>query len=357
MLPFHKRSRVNDSIEIGTDELEAIELPQVRPPSSRPSYVARPSLSFARHNDDDEMTIIRMDKRPSSVPPPSARSAPLPRFPRSAPPPVIDNYRDVPRYDQEDVTMLHPTSQSRPLLAMQSARHEVPPPPSSRVLADAPRSVRAVDAGTSSSSHPPPDMSMSISSVNDLSKLRRPTMGWAAGLVVAGAFAGIIGAFVARGEGLAAAASLVDPSAPQHATADVTRVAAAQPQAAQLAQTQVAPQAPVAIAPGAAVQAQASQKPAAPSCNVDATPKVETKEPVKVVVEKIEHVAPAPVQHVAYVAPVVHRSEPVEARASAPPAISKPAPVARAAARKDDVESASAADALAKAQLEAALSR
>jgi hypothetical protein len=343
VLPFHKRSRVNSSIEIGTDELEAIELPRARPPSVRPSYIARPSISFA-HNDDDEMTVIRMDKRPSSSPPPSSRSMQMPRIPRSSPPPVFER----PRYDHEDVTMLHPSSSSRPLLAM-SAHHEVPPPPSSRLLDDAPRSSFAVDAGSSAQRAVDLSMTSSSSGSTDLSQLRRPTMGWAAGLVVAGVFAGIIGAFVARGEGLAAAASLVDPSS--HAvTADVSHALGAQPQTVQ-AQPQA--QAPVAIAAGAAAPQVASPKPAAPSCNADAAPvvaKVETKEVAPKVVEKI--VVAAPVQHVAYVAPVRH-----EVR-EAPVAPVAPVARARASSRHgDDMESASAADALAKAQLDAALSR
>ncbi len=354
MLPFHKRSRVNSSIEIGTDELEAIELPQVRPPSSRPSYIARPSISFAHHNDDDEMTVIRMDKRLSSSPPPSSRSLSMqvPRFPRSAPVPSFER----PRYDHEDVTLLHPHSSSRslPFNGTLRSASEIPPPPSSRLLEEAPRSAVAVDAASSSLQRAV-DLSMSVSSVNDLSKLRRPTMGWATGLVVAGVFAGIIGAFLARGEGLAAAASLVDPSAQSHVAADVSHVAQTQNVQAQPVQVQ----APIAIAAGAAAPPQqASQKPAAPSCNADATPaKVEVKEAApKIVVERVvEHVAP--VVHYAAPPPVVHRSEPTTVAVAAPPAVTRPAAVRASARKGDDMESASAADALAKAQLDAALSR
>ncbi len=342
MLPFHKRSRANSSIEIGDDEVEAIELPRVRPPSVRPSYVMRPQLSFAR-NDDEEMTVIRMDKRPSSSPPPSSRSLQDVRIPRNPPPSFA-------RYDSDEPTMLHPSSSSRPLLSMSS----FPPPPSSRVLDDSPRPSAAVDASASSAQRAV-DLSMTSSSSGsaDLSQLRRPSMGWAAGLVVAGVFAGIVGAFIARGEGLAAAASLVDPS--QHVTADVSRVAAP----AQV-ETKHAEAAPIALAAGVATPQPVSQtqKPAAPSCNVDATPvaPVAKVESPKVVERVVERVAP-PVQRVAP-PPVTRHAEPAQVAAAAPPpAITKPA--ARAASRRggDDMESASAADALAKAQLDAALSR
>lgn len=370
MLPFHKRARANSIIEIGTEELEAVELPNVRPPSVRPGAFAsvRPSsapmfpsnASSRRYNDYDaeEMTVVRMDKRVSTSPPPRMQLEPT-RIPYSPPP----------RFDRDDEpTQAYPQS-SRPLLSMQSQKaprsvivdqtHETPPPPvSSRILPESPRSAAAVDASSSSSHLRALDMTASLSGSTDISKLRRPTMGWGVALVAVGVFAGIITAFVARGEGLATAAAFIDPS--HQVTADVAKAAGAQVQAQ--------PQATVEsqLKPGAGTVVVQS-KPAAPSCDANAVPaaKVE-KETAKVEapVAKIEKPVEKPVAH--YVAPVVvHHVEvqreaapAVVAQAAPPPAITKPAVVKPAKhASSNDMESASAADALAKAQLEAALSR
>jgi hypothetical protein len=366
MLPFHKRARANSIMEIGSEELEAIELPNVRPPSVRPGAFAsvRPSSApmFRRRYDSydaEEMTVVRMDKRVSTSPPPRMQlHQEVPRIPYSPPP----------RFDRDDEpTQAYP---SRPLLSMHAHHsprsvivdqtHETPPPPvSSRVLPESPRSAAAVDAASSAHVRAV-DMSMtaSLSGSTDISRLRRPTMGWATALVAVGVFAGIITAFVARGEGLATAAAFIDPS--HQVTADVVKASnamGAQPQQvqAQPADTQLKPGAGTVVV---------QSKPAAPSCDANAAPvaKVE-KETAKVEapVAKVEK----PVVHVAYVAPVAHHVEVqheapavVAQVAAPPPAITKPAVVKPAKhASGNDMESANAADALAKAQLEAALSR
>lgn len=390
MLPFHKRSRMSNasgSIEIDSDDLEAVEIPSVRPPSVRPGgYAPRHSLA----SFDDEMTVVRVDKRVSTSPPPRAAYQ-MPRIPQSYAPNFDEYDRQAAaaerrRRADEEPTLLHPNSTSqRPLLSMNGPRsvivdqepprsrrvmqHEVPPPPPSRAMVDeAPRSARAVDASSSSAHVRAVDMSMTSSSSGstDVSKLRRPSMGWAAGLVVVGVFAGLIAAVVARGDGLSAVASLVDPS---HVTADVAKAAAVQPQ--------VGAAMPGAVAmPGAAAPQQteqASAKPAAPSCNADAVApvkavaKVEAPAPKQVVVVKadaapavayaapvVHHEAPAPVVH-HEAAPVVHHDAPV---AAAAPITHPAAPVVHASRHHgDEMESANAADALAKAQLDAALSR
>lgn len=384
MLPFHKRSRMNSAIEIGTDELEAIELPRVRPPSVRPAPARRAfsSSSFG----DDEMTIVRVDRRVSTSPPPRAAVV-MPRIPPSIAPRFDEpemrrpafRASDEPvfprrRYADDEPTTLHPSSTSqRPLLSMTtpSARtiiveeelapvrhrhHEVPPPPppSSRALLDdSPRSSVAVDAGASSSQLRAADLSMT-SSLTGSADIRKPGFLRAATFVAFGVFAGLVAAFAAHGDGLSTIASLVDPS---HVSADVAHNAVAvQPQQ----------QAPVAMMPGAgaAQPQQAVAKPAAPSCNADAVPAakpVEQKVERKVVV--VEEAAPAkveakPVVQRVYVAAPVHH-EPAPARvAAATPVISHPA-APRVSRRHggDEMESASAADALAKAQLDAALSR
>jgi hypothetical protein len=376
MLPFHKRARANSIMEIGSEELEAVELPAVRPPSVRPgAYAARPSSApmFPRRKydayDAEEMTVVRMDKRASTSPPPrvelaagqSQRQLELeqPRIPYNRMPRFEEPEQQRPSYGRSFDRDDEPTQMygSRPLLSMQSQvpsgrsvivdqTHETPPPPvSSRLLPDAPRSAAAVDPASSAHVRAV-DMSMtaSLSGSTDIANLRRPTMGWATALVAVGVFAGIITAFVARGEGLATAAAFVDPS--HQVTADITKAAGAQVQAQpQAVETQ--------LKPGAgAVVVQSSQKPAAPSCDATVVaPKVEAP----VVVARVEK----PVVQHTYVAPVVHHVEQsVVAQASPPPAITKPV-VAKPAhhASSNDMDSANAADALAKAQLEASLSR
>ena len=396
MLPFHKRARANSIMEIGSEELEAVELPRVRPPQAhlgvRPAaYAQRPSSvpmfpqNQERSNrydnyDAEEMTVVRMDKRVSTSPPPRVHVEST-RIPYNPPPRFDESESRRPAYGRSVDRDDEPTQMygSRPLLSMQrqtprsvivDQTSEVPPPPSSRVLPEVPRSAVAVDAASSAHVHAV-DLSMTanLSGSTDISKLRRPTFGWATALVAVGVFAGIVTAFVARGEGLATAAAFIDPS--HQATADVAKAGAnlgAQPQ-----QIQAQPQTQ-ALMPGAgAIQVQS--KPAVPSCDANAVPapKAEAKEVAKVeaapVVAKVERVVEVkPVVHTTYVAPVVHHVEAapqqpvVVAQAAPPTAITKP--VAKAVsssgshrASGNDMESANAADALAKAQLEAALSR
>ncbi len=180
--------------------------------------------------------------------------------------------------------------------------------------------------------------------------MARPTMSWAAALVATGVFVGLVTAVVARGDAdtlIDATASFVDPSGGHTA-------AAAGPEGTTTVQTK------------------------AEERRTTLLPSVDTLLPEAVpndlrVAALDTSAAPLPARP-AYVAPVVHHVW----RASARPAPSheervasnaapkaapppKPAAAAKAAApgksekSEDDVESASAADALAKAQLEASL--
>ncbi|HSQ66172.1 MAG TPA: hypothetical protein VLM85_23280 [Polyangiaceae bacterium] len=379
MLPFHKRARVNSSIEILSEELEPIELPPVRPPSVRPPSVRPPSFRApitSASFGDEEMTVVRMDKRASSFPPPRSDLR-MPHIPRSL----------APRFDDDAPTEMHPSS--RPLLSMSTSsqrQYDVddlpsssshwapPPPPSSLRVEEPPRSVAAVDPNASAGRQVDLSMTSSLSGTTDLRKLRRPTMAWAAGLVAVGVFAGLVAAFVARGEGLAAAAALVDPS--QHATADVAKAAAAAqaPEVVAAAVARPGAAAQQAVQPVQAAPVQPAHAAQAPSCAADTAaapqaapaqpaqvapttvdaPKVIVAKPVEARVEaKVVAAAPRPVvHHVEAPAPRGERAEVAE-RAPAPP------PAVHRSSRhgKDDMESASAADALAKAQLDAALSR
>jgi hypothetical protein len=193
-------------------------------------------------------------------------------------------------------------------------------------------------------------MTSSLSGSTDIRRMRGPA--WGVGLVAVGVFAGLVVAFVARGDGLAAAAALVDPS--HGVTADVVSAVPVHQAPTVTAQGLSRPQSD---REGAIVQPLPT-KLAAPSCNADAV--------VPVAVAKVE--APTPhepvVTYVAPVAPVAPRTiavrhveaprEPTQV-AVVPPPVTKPIKVGRRAG--NEVESASAADALAKAQLEAALSR
>ena len=334
MLPFHKRSRANSSIEIGIEDLEDVELPPVRSPSPQP-YSFRPA-----DLEDDELTVIRMDKRPSSAPSQRA-AAPMPTFP---PPPRR------PRFFEDDApTMGAPGS--RPLLSMSSRKLPLDEP--SRARFEPPRSSRAVDAATSGAVGALSDLSMTSSVSTDIRKLRRGPA-WALSFTAVGVLAGLIVALGLRGDGLAAIAAFVDPTHDAHAS-----VAHAIPQAD--------------LAPGAAVQSQQSgaDKPLASACNADAVAaavvaKVEahgiaTSAPENKTDKKTENKTESPkpvfvartVDTVAYVAPkptaVVHHVEQPAMPAAPPP------PVHRGP--KSDLASASEADALAKAQLDAALTR
>ncbi len=183
-------------------------------------------------------------------------------------------------------------------------------------------------------------MTSSLSGSTDIRRMRG-SPGWAVGLVAVGVFAGLVVAFVARGDGIAAAAALVDPS--HAATADVKGLA-------------VQPTPPI-IAQGAVAQPQPARL-SAPSCNADvvapvALAKVDPPKPIetpKPVVVETKHEPVA-----TYVAPrVVRHAEPTQIAPVQSP-VTKPARVARRGG--NDFDSASAADALAKAQLEAVLTR
>jgi hypothetical protein len=296
-------------------------------------------------SDADELTVVRPEGRRSSSPPP--------RFPTSMPPlprlPALP--RDVAPYDDDEpTTMLHPSS-SRPLLSM-SSRNVMVAADSRGRIEEPPKSVAAVDASASGVVR---DLSMtsSLSSSTDLRRMRGHGPAWGVGLVAVGLLAGVVMAFIARGDGLAAAAALVDPSHEHEVvsvvSADVVKAVQQVPAAQAVAQAQQ----PVA-------------KPAAPSCNADAVmPPVAKVEAV--VVDKVQASKPADLPKVAtYVAPVPRATvrhvehEPTQVAvvpvATAVPVAPKVTKVARHTSA-DDMQSASAADALAKAQLDAALTR
>ena len=377
MLPFNKRPR--SEIEIQPDEIEAVQLPQVRPPSVRPAagLSSRP------------LPLPPPSARPSvrpSAPPPSRASVPAPK--PSRPPisfrPVAGDEEErttfmsdkaprratldlrqptipanrAPRMDSfgdEEATRLHPSNSSRSLISMNvgtaqrlvaddSSGHV--PAVSASVIPEAPKSAAAVDMSMTTMASRPRGTG-------------RPTAIWAAALVAIGVFTGLASTLISRGGSdalVASSAALIDPSLASGNIAGGA-VKATQP-------VQVAPVQPIVAAAGVAAA------PAAASCadsvtttttkvepkavavvepKIVAEPKVADVKPAAVVVPPPAHVAVAPKP---YVAPM---SKPVVTSAPAPKPVVASTP--KPATGKSDMDSASAADALAKAQLEAALNR
>lgn len=372
MLPFNKRPR--SEIEIQPDEIEAVQLPPVRPPSMRPSAglssrplpapspsvrpsappprasvpapkPSRPPISFRPVASDEEHTTFMADKAPRR----QTLDLRQPTIPSNRAP-RIESFGD------EEATRLHPSNSSRSLISMNvgtaqrlvaddSSGHV--PAVSASVIPEAPKSSAAVD------------MSMTTMATRPRGH-GRPTAIWAAALVAIGVFTGLASTLVARGGSdalVASSAALIDPSLAAGNIAAGGAVKTTQPA------QQVAPVQPVVAAAGIAAA------PAAASCadTVATTAKVEPKvvvaEPKIVAEPKVADAKAAavvvPPPHVAaavapkpYVAPM---SKPVVTSAPAPKPVVASTP--KPATGKSDLDSASAADALAKAQLEAALNR
>jgi hypothetical protein len=419
VLPFNKRR--GSEIEIQPDEVEPVQLPPVRPPSVRPAAgvapsrstssfppagmsgghrlpppsppsvrpsapparpSARPPISFRPPADDNERTLFVAEKQPRRTL--DLRQPKVPNF--DEPSVMVSSTRDS--FSDDEATRIHPNS-SRSVLSMSAAampssrrllddssgriRSDVPPPPPpSSVRVEEPRSAAAVDmsmtVGAAAS------QSQQVTSRSKVASGGRPTAVWAAALVAVGVFTGLAAALVARGGSdsmVTASAALIDPAqgnGPQ---------ILAQPQGAV---ANVAPVATTANVQGAAAQPQVAQvvsqalQPAA-SCAADVTPTVKAADTkvaaAPVVVADTKAVEPKVDAHVATVAPppaakpvvAATPKPPVAAQpkvvAAAPPPAPKPAaaPAAKPAVKGSDADSAAAADALAKAQLEAALGR
>jgi hypothetical protein len=267
--------------------------------------------------------------------------------------PSIPAHR-APRMDSfgdEEATRLHPSNSSRSLISMNVAtaqrlvaddRSANVPAVSTSVIPEAPKSAAAVDMGMTVATRP--------------RELGRPTAIWAAALVAIGVFAGLASALVARGGSdslVTSSAALIDPSL---ATANVAAAAGAAkaapvqpiaaavaPAAASCADTVVATKAEPKVVdePKVVVEPKAIVEPKA------VEPKVADAKPVAAVPAARVASNPAPKP---YVAP-----KPVVTSAPAPKPVVASTP--KPATGKSDLDSASAADALAKAQLEAALNR
>jgi hypothetical protein len=383
--------------------------PSVRPSPSSRSQRARPPLDSI---SDEELTRL-MPARPSqrnvSAPPPNSGRALCWAI---VPPPserVDDPSRTLVR--AQTVPPSHSTGRSPRQLVPATIQgsdlgstlgsNRLPRPP--RLPHEVPISPDSVPPMALSATVPPSRREALGTLITARTRISpgRPTMVWAAALVAMGVFVGLASAVVARGDAdslVQATAAFVDP-----ARAGGTRASAALPIAADVAP---AP-APIALAAPVAQQtgylgptpspspSPEVVKPASPiSSTVDVHADRGSSErastvsfiapgthstvgsAVVTVAPAIHHTAPAapkPVAAPAPAAPETSTSTKLASNDAAPPAKevvhevkeSKPsatAPTPKAAkthtkhaASDDDVESASAADALARAQLEASL--
>ncbi len=388
MLPFHKRPRHPSEIEIEADELEPVQLPAVRPPSSRPAPLSsrpaplssrparlsspvrpsRPALSFASYGDDEQTVLLQ--KRPTLTPPRETLDFRSPRIPLSPRAPHFG--------DDEPATQIRTghqvLSMGTPSVVVeahadQSGRHEVTAPSSHRVLPDQTSAQRALPEPPKSAAAVDLSMTMGGSIAPAAMSAGRPAPIWAAALLALGVFGGLVTAVLARGDGGSSMASLVDPSHVT-ATADlqpaVAHAAAALPGVAAGAAAQISHPAASCV-PNAVPQqtVKSVTKAPEPKADEDTTAAADTKadDSASHVVAPV-HVAPAhktvvaarPVTKPAAPKPAVHHAPAhhvVVATHHAAP--HKTVHVTHHASHGDELDSASAADALAKAQLEAAL--
>lgn len=345
MLPFNKRHREAQPSANGLPRFPLPSLSAVHAPSG----VVRPRVeSFS----DEERTQLMQRRnltpaRPVPAAPARVRAIP-PATPSSRPPPAPRSARPSGRVFPPKPTMDEPTKTAyAPMATAPVAELVIPGPP--RVPSEIPPAVASVA--------PPPmstgDLPAAVVTSNTKIIAGRPTASWTAALVAVGVFAGLVTAVLARGDGDALLASFADPG---HKAA-----------AAQIAAPPVVAQ-PIATAISVAAPAKAAcaddAKPVAPTViadtkgidvtadKADKADKVETRPEQK----ETKPVAPkAASKLVAAVKPAVVQPKADFTPARPPVVAAKPAFAPKKSA--DDVDSASAADALAKAQLEAALGR
>jgi hypothetical protein len=320
MLYSNHRSPAADH-ELDSDELEDLQPARVR---STLAFPHRPEVSF--RDESDERTMMMPARR-------STRSL-------SSPAPAA--FRRPERSFSDEVTALRPSvSASGNLLAMRAQ------PRRQSALAAAPSQPEVVVPRAEASQSGPLAMVVNTDALASTALVRlaagRPTATWAAALVALGLFAGLVGSLVMRTSDRALPAAAA--AAPAIEMAQPIRFAAVQ-----------AP-APVAAAPVQAPAPVVVESPAPVAAAPVAAPVVvESPAPVAAA-----PVAAAPVSKVVVQAvPVVRSAAVSKPVVAAAPAYKAPAAQAAHKASKpsgDDFEQASAADALAKAQLEAALNR
>ncbi len=352
MLPFTKRSaRSEEASElINTGDIEIVKSPGAKRGSAFPAPSERPRV-FARSASDEEMTTllprkgmtfsvrpgagpvtpVPMPKRISTNPPKAMLEEPPTRqfIKPSSPPPSISPVAGPPRSNRPAAG----PAVERAALAGKHARAALKPQPVPSLAADARKSDPRID------------IPATVITARTRIVAARPTISWAAALVAMGVFVGLVTAVVARGDAdtlIDAAASFVDPSG-GHAAASGSMTSSLQTKA-QETHTNVVASADTLLADTTAE----ATKVAWDAQSATATPMPPRPAPVAYAAPAVHHQA-RPVVHAA---PAKDKEERVAKAAPAPKAASA---AKFAKATDDDVESASAADALAKAQLEASL--
>ncbi len=335
MLPFNKRSRET--------QVSATALPRF-PLTSYSVLAYRPQLeSFS----DDERT--RVMTRSSTPPPlPSRREE---RSRRAPPPPPTPSQKAAAaarpiRVYPPKPSMDEPTKTAFNAPPPRTGMFYIPPPP----LMPADMAVTSVvPPHPSSTSDLPPAVITSSTTIS----LGRPTPSWAAALVALGVFAGLVTAVLARGDGDAlvhAGAQLVDPTH-QAGAAQAFVAAPVFPQpTAVIVQPTITP---TPMTPVAVKASCAEDKEAKDLKDVKDDEEAKPEPKVRAVAKS------APVVQAPVVKPPVVQQKVAAKTAPSPkadPVVAAPKPVSKAA-KAADIDGASAADALAKAQLEAALGR
>jgi hypothetical protein len=330
------------------------------------------------------MTTL-MEYRPRSVAPQMTFSAPRKSINWAMPPAASVEPQEL---SDEDGTLVKPSS---PPPSSDMRPRRAPPAsaaqPFSTTLTSqsrtVPSSIRPVvlpvgDSGQVAVSKDAPGKdSVPGTLITKRTRLRggRPTATWSAALVAMGVFVGLASAVFARGDAdsiVAATAALIDPShAPAAAAAaqlpmDTAPVAVQQPAFIEpAAAPSPAPAPPPVLAPPAPATADNSRAMADLPQASSAPPRVPPVAYAAPAALRPTYVAPYVARRAARVAaqpaPAEPKAAPAEPKAAAVVAVERAAPAAPKASRRgrhasdEEMESASAADALARAQLEAAL--
>jgi len=414
VLPSSKRPARNPDASgetIHTGDFEVVHASPAHASARRRSD--RPM--FEPQVDDEERTLLFSGSPRTMLPPRSAQPAPMPAIARSARAPNM-NLRGLSRgqearpqdmrgavrrpIDAEDRTILRPTSTLPPALQRPASAAPASPPsppvPAARPVSARPPAMMPTPyvsmkpsappveinarGGGDRKSDPPGDPPGSVITARTRIVRAKSSLSWAVALMAIGAFVGLGAAVVARGDAdsvLDAAASVMDPShsSAAHASAAAAQAAvipsfvdttakktaandATSARGTTLAVGEATVTAPVVVNTPPA--AHPSEKSAA---------KAEAKVASIAGAEPKETARPAPPRPapVAYAAPARHAWHPAPAArsessssgwlANVTPA-GAGAPIVRSSHSRgggESFESAAAADALAKAQLEASL--
>jgi hypothetical protein len=343
VLPFTKRSSRSDE-ELDDSDSDDATIARAPTSSLPPPPADRPRVFTRSAAADEDMTTLLPRKAAVLVgrPPTPVEPVPMPKLTSSRPPRAM---LAEPPTRLFAVASAPPPSVSPVAGPPRSASRSNPPPaPQIGQASTVPQPVPAApEQGRPSDL--PVDPPATVITAGTRIVAARPTMSWAAGLVAIGVSVGLVTAVITRGDGdtvMDATASLVDPSGAHAAGAGIEV---------------------------SSVQTKADERRTSLVATVDTLvpviPPIEVRPAVEdaVVASPLpQRPAPAPVVHhwhpashaAAHEAREAREERTANAAAKAAPAPKVAAPKA-ARASDEDVESASAADALAKAQLDASL--